>query len=725
VSKPFRVCGVLLLFVPALGFAQQNPPLAEGAKRPAAVSSLATDTAEGLFTLDVVVTDKSGKSVRGLAPSDFTLLDNGEPAKVLSFRAFDGMTARPDPPVEVILVVDTLSLPPEQISLAKGEAERFLRRNNGHLAQPVSLYLLSNPNHWRPILSSMPGPSTDGNALAGAIARKSELLPVIHQNHTFQGYKDEENGQLFMTSEAGRPSGVPSLRALGSIVLQERRRPGRKLLFWLGPDWPVAEKSFDEITEFSTRLREARIAVWSWPYPDRDLTSLNFLAPVTSVKKVWPRNLALDVLAIQSGGGLLETRSDLAEMISKRVEEARVFYSLTFDPPHTNEVDDYRDLNVVLGKPQLTARTSTGYYNEPVYYDQPSGAERIPIDQLEQRLGAAHDRGDKEVARELSGVELTERLSSTRLSSWNTRLPGKESRAALVALADRSVFLPLPAADISSTAPPDMATQRLILSRAVDYVSQTIVKLPDFFATRTTVQYNEPPIPEGATWKTAMSDQSLHITETSNTTVLVRNSKEVVDSDIKKRKQRKAHLDTAGTFGPILAMVFVDAAAAHSEFTWSHWEQGAEGPRAVFRYTIPYDKSNFEVGFCCLADPDGTIFFKKYPAYEVEIAIDPASGAILRVAVNADLEPKLPMLSSGIMVEYGPVVIGGKTYICPTRSVSIQRTRTVRMVNEWDESFGVYARFETILNDFSFGQYHIFRAQSRILPDDTPVPKEK
>ena len=70
------------------------------------------------------------------------------------------------------------------------------------------------------------------------------------------------------------------------------------------------------------------------------------------------------------------------------------------------------------------------------------------------------------------------------------------------------------------------------------------------------------------------------------------------------------------------------------------------------------------------------------------------------MAVNADLEPKLPMLSSGVMVEYDPVVIGGKIYICPTRSVSIQRTRTVKLVKEWGESFGVYGRFETILNDF-------------------------
>lgn len=39
------------------------------------------------ITLDVVVTDKSGKPVAGLQQQDFTLLDNKEPNKILSFNA--------------------------------------------------------------------------------------------------------------------------------------------------------------------------------------------------------------------------------------------------------------------------------------------------------------------------------------------------------------------------------------------------------------------------------------------------------------------------------------------------------------------------------------------------------------------------------------------------------------------------------------------------------------
>jgi VWFA-related protein len=718
-TRTSRVFALMFLSVSGVGFAQQ---ILSHSKCSAQVSLSSPTTAEGLIKLDVVVTDKSGKSVSGLEARDFTLMDNDQPQKILSFQALDGVSALPDPPVEVILVVDTVNLSPNEIPLAKSEAERFLRRNSGHLAQPVMLYLLSPDG-----LSSMLQPSTDGSALAQAIARGGQL-PVVRRNHASLLNSDRDNGPSFKTYVMGRPPANPSLTAFGSIVLEERQRPGRKLLFWLSPGWQLGEYSFDDITEFSTRLREARIAVWSWPYPNRDLGYQGFLAPVRSAEKVQLGHLSLEVLAIQSGGGLLDTSTELAAMIGACVDRESVFYTLTFDPPLTNQVDDYHDLKLVTGKPNRTVSTRNGYYDEPVYRDSPSEARRVTVDQLESMLVNAHGNGDKELAQELAAVELTERTNSTQLSSWLASLPGERSRAALVAVADKSVFLASPAAEIPSTAPPDSAARRMMLSRTLDYLSKTIVKLPDFFAIRTTVQYDEPPQKNEQEWKTVTGDQSLHVTETSATTVTFRNGKEIVDEKTSKGKKlsaRERELDTQGTFGPILAMVFAGAASARSEFAWSHWEQGVDGPQAIFRYMIPQDVSTFQVGFCCFADPDGTIPFRRTVEYHGEIAIDPPTGTILRLTVDAALEPRLPMLSSGIMVEYGPVEIGGKTYICPTRSVSISRQRTVKIVKEWGESFGVYGRFETILSDVAFGKYHVFRAESRILPDDAPPPKEQ
>jgi VWFA-related protein len=710
-----------------LGFARQSAPSAMGATASPAASSPATSTTEGLIKLDVVVSGKAGKPVAGLESKDFTLLDNDAPQKIVSFQAIDGITVGPEPPIEVILVIDTLNLQVSQISLAKSEAERFLRENNGHLAHPVSLYFLSNPSAPSmlssgsvPRLSSMPEPSTDGNALADALARGGDL-PVLRQIPAF--HVDRFFG--IKVSGTGHQALNPSLGTLGSIVLAERRRPGRKLLFWLSPGWRVWDNAFDEVTEFSTRLREARISLWSWPYPDSNYDYQRFLAPLRSAKQVLPGHLGLDVLGVQSGGGLLDTSSELTAMINRCIEQESVFYTLTFDPPLTNQVDDYHDLKVVVGKADLTARTRTGYYNEPVYHDHPSEARRVSVAELEHMLETAGKK-DNEVAEELSGMELTERISSTRLSSWKARLPGDRSRAALVALADQSVFLALPAAEIPAITTPEPAARKQMLSRTLDYLSKTILQLPDFFATRTTVQYDEPPQKNEEEWKAVTTNQSLHVTETSNTAVTFRDGKEVVNVKARKEKKlsaRERELDTWGTFGPILAVAFGGASAARSQFTWSHWEQGVAKPEAVFRYAVPLDASHFEVRFCCLADPDGTVLFKEVPAFHGEITIDPASGAILRLTVVADLEPRLPMLSSGIMVEYGPVVIGEKTYICPIRSVSISRQRTVKLVEEWGESFGVYGRFETILNDVTFEQYHMFRAQSRVLPEYAASPK--
>jgi hypothetical protein len=84
----------------------------------------------------VVVTDKSGNPVAGLKQQDFTLRDNGGPEKIVSFQSFDPVTAEPDPPVEVILVIDELDMAPLQLSIAEHEAENFLCRHQGATHPP-------------------------------------------------------------------------------------------------------------------------------------------------------------------------------------------------------------------------------------------------------------------------------------------------------------------------------------------------------------------------------------------------------------------------------------------------------------------------------------------------------------------------------------------------------------------------------------------------------------
>ena len=118
-------------------------------------------------------------------------------------------------------------------------------------------------------------------------------------------------------------------------------------------------------------------------------------------------------------------------------------------------------------------------------------AKQVTVEQLEHTLADARGKRDQDLAKQLGGMQLSERLSSPRLAKAEMGLPGKKSRLALLARADASVFLQLPAAENPATAYPDAAAQKLILSRAAEYLAASIPKLPDFFARRTTIRFHD------------------------------------------------------------------------------------------------------------------------------------------------------------------------------------------------------------------------------------------
>ncbi len=698
---------------------------------PTQPTSPASYAAQGLINLDVVVTDSSAKAIPGLGPKGFALLDNGQPQRIISFHEFDGISSKPDPPVRVILLIDTIKMPFDLAAFEREEVERFLRRNGGHLGQPVSIFGLSDTGFW-----TLAEASGDGNALAAEIA--GDRLVFIRRRQLLGNGTGE-----FVDSGNEDPPGLKALKALGDIATAERQKPGKKLLLWVGPGWGVGsardfeskktrdpkQDAFDTIYWFSKLLREARISLFSFTVGQTDPETrsdlyLRFLKGVESAQQASTKNLDRKVLAVQSGGRVLGPGNDLVSQIEDCIQEGRTFYTLSFNPSHADRPAEYHSLQVQIGQPGLTARTNTGYYDQPFYSDQPNlVARRVTVEQLDHVLAAASHESDADLARQLSSLELTERLSTTKLSSWTAGLRGKKARQEVVALADVSAFLDPPAAEIPSDAAPDLTAQRVIVSRAVDYLNNTIPKLPNFYATRVTVRYEE--TPQYVNANAPIGYRPLNVAASSKETVLYRNGKEVVDFSGDKGKKRKVedgHLATYGVFGPLLGAV---TDAIGSGLSWGRWEVGAGAPHAVFHYEIPAQKSRYQVGACCLPDGDGTGAFETTAGYHGEIAIDPASGAILRLELVADLKSTTPLVRSDTVVEYGPMEIGGKSYICPLKSVSISRARSVTVLTEWDESFRTYGPFATLLNDVVFANYHMFRAKSRMLTGFNPTQEEQ
>jgi hypothetical protein len=74
-----------------------------------------------------------------------------------------------------------------------------------------------------------------------------------------------------------------------------------------------------------------------------------------------------------------------------------------------------------------------------------------------------------------------------------------------------------------------------------------------------------------------------------------------------------------------------------------------------------------------------------------------------------------------MVVEYAPVEIGGKRYICPSRSISVLAAHTA-------QPHGMYSKTnfqgpsKTFMNDVVFTEYRRFGSEVRIVAVDSQTP---
>ncbi|MGD0443190.1 MAG: VWA domain-containing protein [Edaphobacter sp.] len=348
-------------------FAQQQPGSAPQAGQPLLPSAVAADHR---FALDVAVTDKSGKAVKGLEQKDFTVLDNGHPQNILSFKATGGgsetatAVAQPaDPPVRIILLIDEVNTDFRRVASERDEIKRFLLQNGGTLTHPMSLAFFSDTG-----TEVQPSASRDGNGLLAMFDQHETALRTVRRSEGVYGALDRF--QL-------------SMKALQTLVEQEGRLPGRKVVVWISPGWPILSgpninldtkqtgQIFASIVSISTILREARMTIYSIdPLGVSDAGSINqtyfeeFLKPVTVARKTQIGDLALQVIATQTGGLTLRSSNDIAQQIDRCFADVDAYYTLMLETAPGDEVNTFHTLTVKVAQGGLTARTRNGYYSQ-------------------------------------------------------------------------------------------------------------------------------------------------------------------------------------------------------------------------------------------------------------------------------------------------------------------------------------------------------------------------
>jgi VWFA-related protein len=344
------VCSRLSIFVLASAlcaagsYGQQNIPANAGGER---------------IQLDVVVTPKSGPAVPGLSEQDFTLLDNKVERPISAFRAVNGRQE----PVEAILVIDAVNTGFDTVAYERGEIDKFLRMDGGHLAHPLALAVFTDSG-----VQIQEGFSDDGNVVSDALNKYVIGLRTLRRSAGFYGASD----RLQM-----------SMNALQSIATREAKRPGRKLILWVSPGWPLLsgpevlldrkeeEQVFDTVVTVSTGLRKARITVYAidplgtQESVGRDFLYETYLKGVKEPSQTNLGDLALQVLAVQSGGSAFQGNNDVKGMLEKAFADADAYYELSFDPPLDAKKNEYHQLEVKVDRKGTTARTRTGYYAMP------------------------------------------------------------------------------------------------------------------------------------------------------------------------------------------------------------------------------------------------------------------------------------------------------------------------------------------------------------------------
>ena len=383
-------------------------------------------------------------------------------------------------------------------------------------------------------------------------------------------------------------------------------------------------------------------------------------------------------------------------------------------------------LLTLLAAPALTAKPMT-----------------MTLDQLQQVLANAHTahQSDNDSVRQLADVELTTPIRPAFLRQLLAESPGPRTTQAIRGLANLSLFLKPPPIEISPAPAPDFAAQKAIIARTIHYVARVLPTLPDFVATRSTDHFDDSPqaLQPGG-WPVRAG---FHLDGTSESSVSFMDGTDVSAARptsapapaLKKTSAAKAGkagnittvnsgLSSWGEFRSILGTILVDA--SKGKVQWAQWQRIDGKTTAVFQFQIDRSVSHYDVQFNRNRPSKGGVRnasyynFRQTVGYHGQIALDPATGAILLVLIDADLDPGSPIQRASTLVEYGPVKIGPHNFICPLRSITVSSSSEIFQPTPRSPFMDLQ---EIQINETTFSGYQRFTSEATIF-SGTSTPSQ-
>jgi VWFA-related protein len=318
------------------------------------------------IALNVVVTDRNGDTIQGLPTTAFTVLDNNQPRGLDSFREVSWTGSSPEPPATVILVLDAYNEQSSTLLDERRGLEEYFRGDK--IVLPTSLIVLTEQG-----MKIQNHPTRDGKVLSDFLKQNPGGLG------TTRPWSFEDDLQRAKSS----------LETLRSLAKALTKTPGRKLILWVGRSWGEMrfshdphkedEMGFRYTADLYSALQDAGISLYSLDMAGVGegtfRPGLPGGDPLASKARMYSTNrkpkhfdeyaLTLPVIALQPGGQALFRNNDLSAMIEKCVADARSYYVLTLERSGSNSPNEFHGIEIQMGQPGLTARTTVAYYAQP------------------------------------------------------------------------------------------------------------------------------------------------------------------------------------------------------------------------------------------------------------------------------------------------------------------------------------------------------------------------
>lgn len=342
-------------------------------------------------------------------------------------------------------------------------------------------------------------------------------------------------------------------------------------------------------------------------------------------------------------------------------------------------------------------------------------AKKISVGQLEDLLRSMQEekKSDTEISVALKQLELSEELTRSRMVSLVSHVPGPLSTEQIYVLEARSADLIPPESDLPPTPAPDSAAQKAILDKATAYVTGTYAQLPNLTVTKTTLRFQDnvealaasSGLQGGAADVVVGSGFSnpasfVHYINSSEAQISLTHGAEKLPDQKDNTPWGANKMIALKDPDPSLTEVFHDVFSAEN-IHWLRWESIGGKPSAVFAFSVLHKDSRLDVNICCFPNINQTGIatfytsttaaalggggngggvtgnfqtstnwndFKTTAGYHGELFVDPQSGTVIRLIVQAELKPSDVVHEVDTRIDFSATRVNNRMYVLPVKT---------------------------------------------------------